>query len=267
MYSTLIYKGHTHSLGQVHIPVHPEKGEALTMNIRINLKAVSQVKRTLCNEKRHASGFTLIELLIVITIIGILASILFPVFARAREMARRASCASNLKQIGIAVQMYTQDYDEFLPSAGSIGGSGDMAGILQPYTKQQAGQGIWQCASHASFGPSYTSSYGYNWQYLFGGGPHTGSYVGFYNGGVSLALLNRPSETLSFVDQKPVAGGSSLWTYVVRPGDTSIADDGFGRVDLRHQERANVLFCDGHVKAMGREITDPSKEATYWNPM
>lgn len=60
-------------------------------------------------------GFTLIELLVVIAIIALLAAILFPVFARARENARRASCQSNLKQIGLSVVQYTQDYDETFP--------------------------------------------------------------------------------------------------------------------------------------------------------
>ena len=62
--------------------------------------------------QRQKRGFTLIELLVVVAIIGILAAILFPVFARARENARRASCQSNLKQIGLGIAQYTQDYDE-----------------------------------------------------------------------------------------------------------------------------------------------------------
>jgi prepilin-type N-terminal cleavage/methylation domain-containing protein len=66
--------------------------------------------------RRHPYGFTLIELLVVIAIIAILAAILFPVFARARESARRATCLSNLKQLGTSFQMYTQDYDETYPS-------------------------------------------------------------------------------------------------------------------------------------------------------
>jgi len=66
--------------------------------------------------EQHRKAFTLIELLVVIAIISILAAILFPVFARARESARRASCTSNLKQIALGMMMYSQDYDETLPS-------------------------------------------------------------------------------------------------------------------------------------------------------
>src|SRR6478672_9973524 len=68
--------------------------------------------------KQHRNGFTLIELLVVIAIIAILAAILFPVFAQARERARTATCISNLRQIGVANQMYVQDYDERFPFAG-----------------------------------------------------------------------------------------------------------------------------------------------------
>jgi prepilin-type N-terminal cleavage/methylation domain-containing protein/prepilin-type processing-associated H-X9-DG protein len=73
-------------------------------------------KHTISAGKRQNSGFTLIELLVVIAIIAILASILFPVFAKAREKARQATCTSNMKQIGNAVLMYSQDYDGFGPA-------------------------------------------------------------------------------------------------------------------------------------------------------
>src|SRR5439155_11602302 len=66
--------------------------------------------------RRASRGFTLIELLVVIAIIAILAAILFPVFAQAREKARQAACLSNCKQMGTAMAMYAQDYDEILPS-------------------------------------------------------------------------------------------------------------------------------------------------------
>jgi len=78
-------------------------------------------------------GFTLIELLVVIAIIAILAAILFPVFARAREKARQTSCLSNMKQIGLAFMMYTQDYDETLPGI-SFSATGANPGAVWPGT-------------------------------------------------------------------------------------------------------------------------------------
>src|SRR2546428_12391240 len=87
-----------------------------------------------------ASGFTLIELLVVIAIIAILAAILFPVFARARENARRSSCQSNLKQIGLGIMQYAQDYDERMISSRMSLNNADNEGgnwvvMLQPYVK------------------------------------------------------------------------------------------------------------------------------------
>src|SRR3954471_15857450 len=96
-------------------------------------------------------GFTLIELLVVIAIIAILAAILFPVFAQAREAARKATCQSNLRQIGMAAQMYCQSYDETLPYSGTGPSGGDVTSLLDPYLKQGSGRGIWRCPSHAGF--------------------------------------------------------------------------------------------------------------------
>ncbi len=101
--------------------------------------------------KNTKSAFTLIELLVVIAIIAILAAILFPVFARARENARRSSCQSNLKQIGIGVMQYVQDYDEKYPQAywykndtNSGGGYVHVSAMIQPYLKSEQ---IWKCPS------------------------------------------------------------------------------------------------------------------------
>ena len=96
---------------------------------------------------KERSAFTLIELLVVIAIIAILAAILFPVFARARENARRSSCQSNLKQIGLGIMQYTQDYDEKYPILTDFGSpiNYTWATTTQPYLKSQQ---IFACPSN-----------------------------------------------------------------------------------------------------------------------
>jgi len=115
--------------------------------------------------KRNArQGFTLIELLVVIAIISILASILFPVFARARENARRASCLSNLKQIGLGMMMYVQDYDERYPQAYYTVDSVTTTwqDMLQPYVKSEQ---IFICPSSSRTEP-LNGNYGVNARFI-----------------------------------------------------------------------------------------------------
>jgi prepilin-type N-terminal cleavage/methylation domain-containing protein/prepilin-type processing-associated H-X9-DG protein len=103
-------------------------------------------------------GFTLIELLVVIAIISILAAILFPVFATAREKARQTACTSNVKQLGLAFMQYQQDYDETWPNGGNIYHTGNgWAGEVYPYVKSL---GSFVCPDDTS--PNPVSSYGYN---------------------------------------------------------------------------------------------------------
>src|ERR1043165_5533249 len=94
----------------------------------------------------RSRGFTLIELLVVIAIIAILAAILFPVFAQARAKARQASCLSNTKQLGLALNMYVQDYDETLP-AESFDYNDDTQGICYLVLAYTKNMDIWTCPS------------------------------------------------------------------------------------------------------------------------
>jgi prepilin-type N-terminal cleavage/methylation domain-containing protein/prepilin-type processing-associated H-X9-DG protein len=167
---------------------------------------------------QHRKGFTLIELLVVIAIIAILAAILFPVFAQARERARAITCVSNLKEIGLASNMYLQDYDETFV-CGWGGPSLDAQHCmwryaLQPYIQRYGSltanpydttgfgsQGIFVCpdqpAGQANYGPT---GYGMN-SYALTTGFHVDSASGNQMfPGVSLASVNRPGSLISFAD-------------------------------------------------------------------
>jgi prepilin-type N-terminal cleavage/methylation domain-containing protein len=137
------------------------------------------------NNKLHVSrqGFTLIELLVVIAIIAILASILFPAFAKAREKARQAACSSNEKQLGLAFLQYTQDYDECYPPGISAVGAG-WAGHIYSYVKST---GVYGCPddSTASVAGGYKVSYSYN-----------ANFVKENNNPISNAQLAAPSSTV-----------------------------------------------------------------------
>ncbi len=207
------------------------------------------------------SGFTLIELLVVIAIIAILAAILFPVFARARESARKASCQSNLKQVGLAWMQYAQDYDDKVMPGGALGGSVAEPKIwvgafdssnniipktsyLEPYMKADQ---VYACPSFVSGSAADWKSpflgYGYN-RHLFG-------VIG--NGGTpyserTISSFERPSETLAFSDSGVLRSSGVEWTQWAYP---ALAPSGVRWASFhgRHNGTGNVLFIDGHVKA------------------
>ena len=188
-------------------------------------------------------AFTLIELLVVIAIIAILAAILFPVFARAREKARQTSCLNNVKQITLGYIMYAQDYDERLPASYLLGNptsNSSWYGMIEPYLKNTQ---ILGCPSEIS---SYWLGYGQNYRYLTNGWPGNSGYSG---GGCPLGLIAKPAETVAIADsgQHLLSGGGWSWgmTYVV---DWYVEPAGYF-VYVRHNKTANVGFCDGHAKS------------------
>jgi prepilin-type N-terminal cleavage/methylation domain-containing protein/prepilin-type processing-associated H-X9-DG protein len=216
--------------------------------------------------RRH--GFTLIELLVVISIIALLAAILFPVFARARENARRASCQSNLKQIGLAITQYTQDYDEKILNFYS---AGLWMNDIQPYAKSLQ---IIHCPSDtldtaavnfANANGYYPYDVGYRISYgialghstaaapkpNFGIVPDTSKVA---NNVQCLASYENVAETFAVGEfgndpAKPADYGSYLVPSIFATSDlypNSLSG-------ARHFEGGNWLFVDGHVKFLKPE--------------
>ena len=198
-------------------------------------------------------GFTLIELLVVIAIIALLAAILFPVFARARENARKSTCLNNLKQIGVGFMQYTQDFDEMLPNLGGYSAALDTGqwvvtpspvgtacspnntstavtpcrpelGSVYSYIKSTQ---VYICPSD-TYGIKKRLSYAMNSQ-CGGGSP---AYIG-----KSLADATRPAQTIFLMDEG-LTLNDGYFVY------GSVND----KPSLIHLGGANNAFLDGHVK-------------------
>ena len=241
-------------------------------------------------KSRTKRGFTLIELLVVIAIIAILAAILFPAFARARENARRASCVSNMKQFGISMMMYSQDYDDRFPTVLAPNNSG--AGYLMfddalfPYVKSNqvyicpsAYSGNTRCYAFNPWIAGWTNYFNY---YLtapeasrsvnLSGIPAAANTVLLmesWNSRNSLALYN----VRSWFSASVMNGGvtwanrsSAPWgTYAGSTRDsagTFITGAGTG---VHISDTYIALFADGHVKAV-RAGQPPTDRSFLWSP-
>ena len=232
----------------------------------------------------NKKAFTLIELLVVIAIIAILAAILFPVFARARENARRSSCQSNLKQIGLGILQYNQDYDEKypfqydpattdgIPIANPMGSDNiTIPDKTYPYIKSAQ---VWKCPSTTTKGPGVLVSYHYN------GATQA----------LSLAAIDQVARTEMLRDSGGNRAFSSFYLrpynkfpslplgdYVAPPGkaaaDTLRASSQADRADYAnplnpaaHFNGYNMLFCDGHVKYFDASRLTLGSDAVLFMP-
>ncbi|MEN6301245.1 MAG: prepilin-type N-terminal cleavage/methylation domain-containing protein [Armatimonadia bacterium] len=196
-------------------------------------------------------GFTLIELLVVIAIIAIMAAIMFPVFAKAREKARQSSCLSNEKQILLAFLQYAQDYDERLcPDRVYTAGVSDYLwyDFIAPYCKNTQ---IFRCPSSSN-----TIGYGVSWNNLFtdsGTGPR----------GASLGSIQQPSEALMFAEAERDDGQWTHFIYSLRCITLGSQPAPYANNCIptpgRHNEGNNVGFCDGHAKwVKTSQMRDPA---------
>lgn len=226
-------------------------------------------------------GFTLIELLVVIAIIAILAAILFPVFAKAREKARQSACTSNLKQIGIAMLQYEQDYDELHITWFDMVGPTNTTWqtIIQPYVKSKA---IFVCPSNAANSPTakqpdwvqgsgntITTAYignmnsvGATWNMAY----HIQGCGPFAGGGASntppqpwnVSKFIYPGSTIDIAEGSGYgygADGSPCGVELIIDSNTApmtgCNQTGYTHTLFAgHSGMTNYLFCDGHVKSL-----------------
>ena len=225
-------------------------------------------------------GFTLIELLVVIAIIAILAAILFPVFAQAREQARKASCLSNMKQLGLAQQMYAQDYDDMLPGWPNpsahplygVWGWSIVVPLLDAYVKNS---NVWSCPSapkNALFlegpkGQQIAVNYGYN-EYIYNNKHAVNpTFAGNWNSLAALAGTRAGVSNIAVIsDSAPNNSGATGifndWTNfdgIKIKGEAT--NFGLARIKYsngwsganpgspRHPDYgANIVFADSHAK-------------------
>jgi prepilin-type N-terminal cleavage/methylation domain-containing protein/prepilin-type processing-associated H-X9-DG protein len=217
---------------------------------------------------RCRAGFTLIELLVVIAIIALLAAILFPVFAQAREKARQANCLSNQKQVAVALSMYSQDFDETYPFTvvldANTSQSIEWDDLLTPYIKTGTVSGILSCPS----APSRDLAYSLN--RTVGGRsmasvPSPAGLVVTGDGAQAPSLARKPQNlprACPFFSYTNELTGPALWipapNFKTVRGDANAVIDpslpdedtnkAIGLLRSRHQEGANFAYADGHTR-------------------
>ena len=195
------------------------------------MKSYSANRRT-----RNPLGFTLIELLVVIAIIAILAAILFPLFAKAREKANQAACMNNQRQLCIGILAYAQDNDETLP----------LPKDWVEASRMSADPKVFNCPSNSHDGRPGDPDYGMN-AFLYDIDPQTGEVVG-----AALGNIDDPTQVEVTTDLKamtPASSNIAIKDQMLNPFPKTYTITGFdtGTGQARHQGAAIVSFADGHI--------------------
>ncbi len=214
----------------------------------------------------NRKGFTLIELLVVIAIIAILAAILFPVFAQAKEAAKRTSCLSNMKQAGLAMNIYVNDFDDVAPSLVHTSGAAedtDFYAILQPYIKNydmffcpDRNEYILDNSGDDCTGQETTNprkqciGYGYDWGITSGSRTAmVGNRIHFSGGytepGVPLSTIVSSAQVFVYGDTGDNPRYTICPNYIVQYYVNDKANS-----QLRHGGHFNMNYADGHAKSV-----------------
>ena len=226
--------------------------------------------------RARRTGFTLIELLVVMAIIGMLTGMVFPVFAKAREKARQSVCMSNLKQLSLAILMYTDDNDGGYVPADSpnmlqrwhgarLSTDDPFVAEWGPLWNYYGSKGLKECPSFSPADMDYgydqgTGGYGYNAQYV-GGSPVWVEDVADLAAMCTPAkefMITNPAETVMLTDTAFLDCEGNLFEYSFCEAPTGEAASARmpctchlnPSTHFRHNGRANVAFCDGHVRSM-----------------